>query len=272
MIYFEFSTTDGGQFCVSAQDVASALGIDLIPGADVKMICEDGGNRLIVAGTNANGPHIFPHVEVSRDTEGSCGLISVTELPNEDNAHVSTFLYAGNDETETDDWLACISDGVREGDDESRRMMYADKDLVCVGDAREMPDPIPYTENQHNTAIRKANTNSCIYYTYRDGGNYKTHNCAVIRGVLTEEQKKIIIDSLGVDKTFVPDAVGLPEERFSEWDPEFDHAYFEFDDFGEVESKPTVDLTADDLVAAFARNADHWEQLATARYEELSQE
>lgn len=30
MIYFEFSTTDGGQFFVSAQDVASALGIDLI--------------------------------------------------------------------------------------------------------------------------------------------------------------------------------------------------------------------------------------------------
>ena len=63
-----------------------------------------------------------------------------------------TFLYAGNNKTETDDWIACIADGVRAADDDSRCMIYVDWDLAETGSTKTMTHPVPYTAIQHAKA------------------------------------------------------------------------------------------------------------------------
>lgn len=54
------------------------------------------------------------------------------ELPNETNDMVKGYLYAGDDETETDQPLAVIADGVRNEDDESKRVLWVDGSLTHV--------------------------------------------------------------------------------------------------------------------------------------------
>ena len=45
---------------------------------------------------------------------------------------VKGYLYAGDDETETDQPLAVIADGVRNDDDDSKRMLWVDESLTHV--------------------------------------------------------------------------------------------------------------------------------------------
>ena len=154
MIYLEFQTTNGNIVRIPAKEIAEKLGLELHPTGAVSLVCRDDehGDELIATSYNWSGEYSYPGIDLRQNINGTSGLISATELPNEDNFQVMTFLYAGNDETETDDWIACIADGVREDGDESRRMMFVDSDLTCVGSARQMPgDPIPYTEKQYDS-------------------------------------------------------------------------------------------------------------------------
>lgn len=48
------------------------------------------------------------------------------------NDMVKGYLYAGDDETETDQPLAVIADGVRNDDDDSKRMLWVDESLTHV--------------------------------------------------------------------------------------------------------------------------------------------
>ena len=63
---------------------------------------------------------------------GRTGSWFCLELPNETNDMVKGYLYAGNDETETDQPLAVIADGVRNEDDESKRVLWVDESLTHV--------------------------------------------------------------------------------------------------------------------------------------------
>lgn len=47
------------------------------------------------------------------------------------------YLYSGNNETESDDWLVRIVDGYRAADDDSPRIVFANKRIVSVRDFRE---------------------------------------------------------------------------------------------------------------------------------------
>ena len=69
--------------------------------------------------------------------------------------------------------------------------------------------------------------NTKIYYLYRDASNYKVLNHCVVKGLLTEEQKDIILSSLYEEEYFIPHKVGMPEKRFDKWDDELDHIWFE---------------------------------------------
>ena len=106
--------------------------------------------------------------------------------------------------------------------------------------------------------------NTKINYLYRDGGNYKVYNEAVISGVFTEEQKKTILDCLDCGEFFVPSAVGLPERTMEDYgfdyDTELDHPLFEKEDnfFEETADEPTVEITAEELVQAFVKHKDRW--------------
>lgn len=63
---------------------------------------------------------------------GRAGSWFNLELPNETNDMVKGYLYAGNDKTETDQPLAVIADGVRNEDDESKRVLWVDESLTHV--------------------------------------------------------------------------------------------------------------------------------------------
>ena len=65
------------------------------------------------------------------DTEALwCSL----EAPNTLNPFVTGYLYSGNNETESDDWLLRIVDGYRATDDDSPRIVFANKRIVSVRD------------------------------------------------------------------------------------------------------------------------------------------
>lgn len=175
MVYLSFKTADGITLKMPVQEVAKKLGIKLDSFGTVGLICRKGEDDLIV--TAEDGDDTYPGITLEQNISGVTGRISITELPNEDNDQVVTFLYAGNDETETDDWTACIADGVRDNGDNSRRMMYLDWDLVEAESTKAMPQPIPYTEEQHNLAIREVypkvhTTNPADYFS---DGKPSTH-------------------------------------------------------------------------------------------------
>lgn len=105
--------------------------------------------------------------------------------------------------------------------------------------------------------------NSKIYYSYCDASNYKAHNECVINGLLSDEQRQIILNCLYEGEFFVPGAVGLDVELPWEYDPQDDHPYWRLDEdsFEETTQCSTIDITADAFVRAFVENKDRWEQL-----------
>lgn len=54
------------------------------------------------------------------------------ELPNETSDIVKGHLYGGDDEMETDQPLAIIADGVRNDSDESKRVLWVDRDITHI--------------------------------------------------------------------------------------------------------------------------------------------
>lgn len=71
------------------------------------------------------------------DTEALwCSL----EAPNTLNPFVTGYLYSGNNETESDDWLVRIVDGYRAADDDSPRVVFANRRTISIQDFCEEPD------------------------------------------------------------------------------------------------------------------------------------
>lgn len=67
------------------------------------------------------------------DTEALwCSL----EAPNTLNPFVTGYLYSGNNETETDEWLVRIGDGYRAADDDSPRLIFVNEEAVSIQDSR----------------------------------------------------------------------------------------------------------------------------------------
>lgn len=103
--------------------------------------------------------------------------------------------------------------------------------------------------------------NTKISYLYRDAGNYKMPNEAVVAGTVSECQISIIIDCLDEGLYFIPGQVGLPEERFGRWTRD-DHCWFElqrcgFEATGEA---PTVNMTVGGLVGKFLEAKGNWRE------------
>ena len=88
----------------------------------------------------------------------------------------------------------------------------------------------------------------------------RMRNSCVINGRLTNEQKETILNCLDDGEYFVPSLVGFPEEKFKDetdsgpcW-----YALTEYD-FEETTDKPTVRISADELVESFKQSKDIWE-------------
>ena len=104
--------------------------------------------------------------------------------------------------------------------------------------------------------------NTMIRYLYRDAENNKMFSACVLQGILTDDQKSEILACRHEGEFFIPGKVGLPERRFDTYDPEIDHPWFELwdDCFEELSVSPTVSVTASELVKAFSKCKDNWEQ------------
>lgn len=113
------------------------------------------------------------------------------------------------------------------------------------------------------------NTEMC--YLYRDAGNFKTFNEVVLRGEMSEADLARILDSLRDHELFIPDQIGLPEDRGEfDIDDELDHCWFELhkQDFMPTAEEPTVDLSTRELADRFERaaaegwkDAEAWDRL-----------
>lgn len=111
--------------------------------------------------------------------------------------------------------------------------------------------------------------NTKISYLYRDASNNKVPNECIVRGLLTEEQTKAILDCRAGDN-FIPSQVGLPEKRFDRFDPEEDTCWFELyeSSFDPTDAEATVDLSVDKLVSHFLSKKNHWEIPLTPGFEQ----
>ena len=100
--------------------------------------------------------------------------------------------------------------------------------------------------------------NTEVSYLYRDAHNYKNQTSVVVEG---EVQFSDIVPYLSEDKYFIPVQVGL--EGLNGYDAETDHPWHEIDpdDFELTRAKPTIDLTAAELVANFKKaHQDGWDE------------
>lgn len=99
-----------------------------------------------------------------------------------------------------------------------------------------------------------------ILYLYRDADNYKVHNSCVIDGFLTTEQMTRIRECCQDGEYFIPEAVGLPEERFAAY-TEDDHPFFELLGFEDTAKQADFSVDPEELVEAFGRCKDKWDAL-----------
>lgn len=148
-------------------------------------------------------------------------------------------------------------------------------DVAFHWDSTQIGVPLAVVEKIKRSAIRerqmddsgrswrKQELNTKIAYAYRDASNYKVHNECIIKGEMTDSLKERILACRSEGEWFIPRAVGLPEQRFAEWDEQDDHPWFELydDSFSSTYERATVDMTCKELVAAFESCKDCWEAL-----------
>ena len=104
--------------------------------------------------------------------------------------------------------------------------------------------------------------NTELFYLYRDGSNYKRWNGPVIvEGDLTLTEKEEIISCLQDGERFIPEAVGLPAQRFEE-KTEDDWNYMELrvDDIESVAHESNCSMTAQQLLENFRELKGKWNE------------
>lgn len=99
--------------------------------------------------------------------------------------------------------------------------------------------------------------NTKIVYIYRDGSNYKAGNSFIVNGMISEEQKQLIISSCDDNEYFIPHQVGMPENRFEDINDD-DHAWFELRGFELTNDFADSTMTVEELVQAFLNAKDCW--------------
>ena len=98
--------------------------------------------------------------------------------------------------------------------------------------------------------VKREPQNTLITYLYRDACNYKVHNEAVVKGLITQEQEQRILNSLQEGEYFIPHLVGLPEKRFAT-ETEDDHPFFEYQSVSHTNKPISCDRDVEELVKAF---------------------
>lgn len=80
-----------------------------------------------------SGGDDFPGMDINAVTDdGRLYVLANAELKNSDNPFLTTRLYAGNTEFETDSPVVFMAHGERNKEDDSKRAVYVDKGLVSI--------------------------------------------------------------------------------------------------------------------------------------------
>jgi hypothetical protein len=112
-------------------------------------------------------------------------------------------------------------------------------------------------------------TNTRIDYVYADASNYKVWGREVLEGTLTAEEKAEIIHVCESGEFFIASQVGLPDLQHQMWNEhrmnDDDHVFHRLalGDFTVVDTGPTIDLTAAQLLANFRMVASRQETTGT---------
>lgn len=145
----------------------------------------------------------------------------------------------------------------------SFHVIQTGKIIEVLDDERQSSDKSCIATQTVRSAVRGDSidnwnpTNTRISYLYRDTCIYKVQNVAVVKGLISEEQQRRILNCLIDDEDFIPRMVGLPEQRFGTWtDDDVDWFEFQTGSFEYTCEEPTVDMTADELVCRFENAKD----------------
>lgn len=135
------------------------------------------------------------------DTEALwCSL----EAPNTMNPFVTGYLCSGNNETESDDWLLRIVDGYRAANDDSPRIVFANKRTVSVQDFCEESEG----ENKYKlfAATEKQFDQPFSYVNFGTRLEEATHGCVkCIQSMIVSKDEATVnriadmLDSMGFD-------------------------------------------------------------------------
>lgn len=117
----------------------------------------------------------------------------------------------------------------------------------------------PQTEKKKGIIMGKPNT--IMHYLCQCADNYKQQNSITLAGHPTDEQKRIILESLDADEYFTPYSIGLPCKQFGS-QKDFDHPWYELhaSDFEETDANPDTNMTWQQLAEAFASHKECWDE------------
>ena len=102
--------------------------------------------------------------------------------------------------------------------------------------------------------------NTRITYQYRDASNYKTQNEVIVKGQITMDQAKEILDCCESGEFFIPEQIGWDITRGKEV-TEDDHCFCELGNgsFEPTDKNATLDISVDDVVKLFHNAKDNWD-------------
>ena len=111
--------------------------------------------------------------------------------------------------------------------------------------------------------------NTKIEFLYRDASNYKFYHEVVVAGCISDSQVDTIISTLDDGEYFIPSVVGLPCDYATGFDEnEDDHPWCELSQhsFKRTAAKPTISISASELVKRFEEAKGEWKSLYEAAF------
>ena len=121
--------------------------------------------------------------------------LACAELPNPTNPDIVTYLYAGDDATETDSWIAKVNNTIRAQGDNSERLIHIDSNLAAVVEANETEQGYyASTVSQHDKATNEMLSFRQIAESLEAvGNNYKYQSTNNILTSRTKAERNYIV-------------------------------------------------------------------------------
>ena len=125
----------------------------------------------------------YPNMYLQAKEYGRNLTLACAELPNPTNPDIVTYLYAGDDATETDSWIAKVNNTIRAQGDNSERLIHIDSNLAAVVEA-----------NEHDKATNEMLSFRQIAESLEAvGDNYKYQSASNILTARTKAERNYIV-------------------------------------------------------------------------------